>query len=139
MQASKDIITSLSIAELQGLQSKMGQQLLIIKFGAEWCGPCKLVAPAYQEFIANSPSNIIFADIDVDESIDLYIALKKNKMVQGIPVFMAFYGNTPRDKWFIPNDSVIGADAKLVKDFFIRCESKAKEQTDSTGGYSYYD
>lgn len=122
---SKQIITELDVAQLEKLQATMGNSLIIIKFGAEWCGPCKKIAPTYKTFISKSASNIICADIDVDENLDLYMALKKYKMVQGIPVFLAFYGDVKRDKWYIPDDSVVGADEKSVAEFFKRCEDKA--------------
>jgi len=121
------IITELEIADLQNLQKTMGQKVLIIKFGAEWCGPCKKIAPLFYQFVNNSPDNILFADIDVDDSMNLFMALKRYKMASGIPVFLAFFGDTKRvdDKWYIPDDSVIGADEKQVGEFFSRCATKA--------------
>jgi len=132
--SNRQIITELNVEKLIALQTSMGNGLLIIKFGADWCGPCKKIAPTYKKFINVSTENILFADIDVDENLDLYMALKKHKMVQGIPVFLAFYGNTDRDKWYIPDDSVIGADEKAVNDFFQRCQKKAT----SFIPYTYY-
>jgi thiol-disulfide isomerase/thioredoxin len=134
MASEKKVITELTVSDLKDLQNKMKTHVLIIKFGADWCGPCKKIAPLYYEFINNSvTSNIIFADIDVDENLDLYMALKKQKMVTGIPVFLAFWGGVKRDMWYIPDDSVIGADEKQVTEFFKRCASKANNE-----GYSYY-
>ena len=134
------IINQLDVKQLQELQAKMTSQILIIKFGAEWCGPCKKIAPNYYDFIKTAPTNIIFADIDIDESIDLYITLKRNKMVSGIPVFFAYYGGVKRDKWFIPEDSIIGGDVKLVTEFFARCNKKALElgESNKSEGYSYF-
>ena len=132
--SNRPIITELNVEKLISLQTSMGNGLFIIKFGADWCGPCKKIAPTYKNFINVSAENILFADIDVDENLDLYMALKKHKMVQGIPVFLAFYGNTDRDKWYIPDDSVIGADEKAVNDFFQRCQKKAISFTP----YTYY-
>jgi thioredoxin 1 len=129
------IISSLSVAELQKLQHNMGDNVLIIKFGAEWCGPCKRIAPTFHAFIKSNPSNIIFADIDVDESIDLYMALKKNKMISGIPAFFAFNGKTKRDKWFIPDDSAVGAEETQIVQFLIRCQKKANEYKSLAGYY----
>jgi thiol-disulfide isomerase/thioredoxin len=132
------IITELSVAELQKLQKDMGNKVLIIKFGAEWCGPCKRIAPTYHAFIKSQPENIIFADINVDDNIDLYMALKRNKMITGIPVFFAYYGDTKkREKWFIPDDSLIGADEAQVATFFQRCKAKAANDS-SKEGYSYF-
>ena len=133
----ENTIIELSAAELQKLQRDMGNKILIIKFGAEWCGPCKRIAPVFHAFIKSQPENIIFADIDVDNNLDLYMALKRNKMINAVPVFLAYYGdNKKREKWFIPDDSLIGADDTQVKQFFQRCLDKASKINEI--GYSYY-
>ena len=134
----RTVITELDIEDLKLLQAKMTEHVLIIKFGAEWCGPCKKIAPVYQEFIKKSPSNIIFADIDVDDNLDLYLGLKKHKMIQGIPVFLAFWGGINRLSWYIPDDSVIGADEITVAKFFDRCVKKATDLAVKQVGYSYF-
>jgi len=132
--SNKQVITELNVEQLIDLQKSMGNCVLIIKFGADWCGPCKKIAPFYKEFIKTSGENILFADIDVDENLDLYMALKKHKMIQGIPVFLAFHGDKEREKWYIPDDSIIGADEKAVNDFFIRCQTNAN----NSPPYTYY-
>jgi thiol-disulfide isomerase/thioredoxin len=134
--AARKLIINLNVAQLQSLQASLNTQVLILKFGADWCGPCKKIAPAYQEFITQAPENIIFGDIDVDENLDLYLALKKKKMVSGIPVFLAFFGGVKRDEWFIPDDSVVGADAVAVAQFFNRCLKKAGDL--APDGYTYF-
>ena len=92
--------------------------LVILKLGAEWCGPCKKIAPILEAFFLTSPDNVVCADIDVDESFDLYAYLKNKKMVNGIPVIMCYKkGNTS----FIPDDSVTGADPVQLDAFFRRC------------------
>lgn len=126
---TKPVITDLNVDELKLLQTNMGNRVLIIKFGAEWCGPCKKIAPVFYDFINSASANFIFADIDIDTNIDLYIALKKQKMVQGVPVFLAFFGDVKRDHWYIPDDSMIGADETQLKAFFDRC---------TRTGYTYY-
>jgi thiol-disulfide isomerase/thioredoxin len=134
----KQVITELNVKQLQMLQSALKNDVLILKFGAEWCGPCKTIAPFYKEFMLKAPMNILFGDIDVDENLDLYMALKKQKMVTGIPVFLAFFGGVQRDAWFIPDDSVIGADPVAVNNFFKRCSAKAISMAAMSEGYSYF-
>ena len=92
--------------------------LIILKLGAEWCGPCKKIAPILEGFFLTSPDTVICADIDVDESFDLYAYLKNKKMVHGIPAILCYKkGNTS----FIPDDSITGADPGQLDAFFRRC------------------
>ena len=92
--------------------------LVIIKLGATWCKPCKQIAPIVEAFFASSPKNVICADIDVDENVDLYSFLKSKKMVNGIPVMMCYIkGNIT----FASNDAVTGSDPVALDAFFKRC------------------
>jgi thioredoxin 1 len=92
--------------------------LIIIKLGAEWCGPCKTIKPVVHGFFATSPPNVVCADIDVDKSFDFYSFLKSKKMVNGIPVMLCYKkGN----KTYIPDDSITGSDPAQLDAFFRRC------------------
>ena len=122
----KSIITSLTPEELFTLQRSLRDRLIVVKFGAEWCGPCKKIKPLWNEWISLVPSNIIIVDIDIDESIDLYVQLKAKKMVKGVPTILAFYGDVKREQWYIPDDSVSGGNEGDVKNFMNRCFMKAK-------------
>jgi len=97
---------------------KLNPGLVIVKLGAEWCGPCKRIAPALEGFFATSPADVICADIDVDKSVDFYAMLKSKKMVNGIPVILCYKkGNAT----YIPDDSVTGADPSQLAAFLRRC------------------
>ena len=100
----------------QLLQANPG--LVIIKLGATWCKPCKKIAPVLEKFFASSPDEVVCADLDVDECVDLYSFFKSKKMVNGIPVVLCYYkGNNT----YVPNDSVTGADQGQLAAFFTRC------------------
>lgn len=122
----KTIITSLTPEELFTLQCSFTNRIIVVKFGAEWCGPCKKIKPLWNEWISVIPSNIIIVEIDIDESIDLYVQLKAKKMVKGVPTILAFYGDVKRNQWYIPDDSVSGGNEGDVKNFMNRCFMKAK-------------
>ena len=121
---TKQIITALTPTELQQLQARSLGSVIIIKFGAEWCKPCKLIKPVCDEWVKTCPPHIIYADIDIDESMDLYMAFKSKKMIKGVPAIFAFFSGVVREQWYIPDDSVIGGDIEAVKAFFQRCLKK---------------
>ena len=116
--SKKQIISSFSNRDefLQLLTVNPGS--IIIKFGATWCGPCKKIAPLIEGFFLTSPDNVICADIDVDESFDLFSFLKSKRMIDGIPAIFCYKKGTT--SW-IPDDSVVGADPVELDAFFKRC------------------
>ena len=123
----QQVITELSIKNLTDLQQSMGRKIIVIKFSANWCKPCKTIKQTWDYWIQNNKqANIIYCELDIDETMDLYVALKKNKMVNGIPALLMYQGNLRRDHWFIPDDSVSGGDIETVKLFLNRCVVKAK-------------
>ena len=92
--------------------------LIVLKLGAEWCGPCKQIKNVVHAFFATSPTEVVCGDIDVDKSFDFFSFLKSKKMVNGIPVMLCYKkGN----KTFIPDDSITGSHPEDLHNFFMRC------------------
>jgi len=92
--------------------------IIIIKLGANWCGPCKKIEPYVMEVFNNVPENIQCIIVDIDECIDFYSFLKKKRVVNGVPVILCYL---KYNKTFIPDDFVVGADKQRLNEFFIRC------------------
>jgi thioredoxin 1 len=57
--------------------------LVVIDFFAPWCGPCKRIAPVYEELAKKFP-RVTFLKVDVDESED--IASKFS--IESLPTFV---------------------------------------------------
>ena len=118
MALSKQVISVFENRDVFLNLLKLNPGLVIVKLGASWCGPCKKIAHIVEAFFASSTSNVMCADIDVDDSIDLYSYLKTKRMVNGIPVILMYKrGNLS----FIPDDSVTGANPVDLDAFFKRC------------------
>ena len=67
--------------------------LVIIKYGAEWCGPCKKIEPLVNEWfnkINDNTSNVQTYMIDVDECFELYSFMKGKRMIGGIPAIHCY-------------------------------------------------
>lgn len=102
------------------LQSNPG--LLVIKFGAEWCGPCKAIEETVKKYFQNSPSNVQCMVVDIDEHLEVYAFLKTKRVVNGIPVLLCYQkGNLN----YIPDDVMIGSNKTEIAAFFERCASRA--------------
>ena len=102
-------------------------QLIIIKFTAEWCGPCKTIKNDCLKLREQLSNNIGYCEVDIDEHIELYAYFKQKKMVRGIPALLAFKGGKENlEHWYIPDDSIIGADKDGLLKFFQRCDNCAK-------------
>jgi thioredoxin len=60
---------------------------VLVDFWAEWCGPCKMIAPILEE-IAGEEDGISITKLNVDENPD--VARRYN--VMGIPTMIVFQG-----------------------------------------------
>ena len=63
---------------------------ILVDFYADWCGPCKMLAPIIEEIDQdnnnNQENNIIICKINVDENSEL----AQKYLIQSIPTIIAF-------------------------------------------------
>ena len=60
--------------------------LVLVDFYADWCGPCKMMSPILQEVKATLQEAVKIIKINVDQHQDL----ASHFMVRGVPTFMLF-------------------------------------------------
>jgi len=59
--------------------------IVIIDFWAEWCGPCKNFAPIYEE-VSEKHEDIVFAKVNTEEEQELGASFQ----IRSIPTLMIF-------------------------------------------------
>ena len=66
--------------------------VVLVDFWAEWCGPCKMVAPVLDDLSQEYDGKIKFTKVDVDENPET--AMKYG--IRSIPTLLVFKGGSPR-------------------------------------------
>ncbi|HWA62580.1 MAG TPA: thioredoxin [Caulobacteraceae bacterium] len=61
---------------------------VLVDFWAEWCGPCKQIAPALEQIADELAGKVTVAKLDIDESP----MTPARYGVRGIPTMMVFRG-----------------------------------------------
>uniref|UniRef100_A0A1I8H5Z4 Thioredoxin domain-containing protein n=1 Tax=Macrostomum lignano TaxID=282301 RepID=A0A1I8H5Z4_9PLAT len=56
-------------ADFDNLLTGSQGKLVVIDFTASWCGPCRMIAPKFEQLATDTPS-VLFAKVDVDENAD---------------------------------------------------------------------
>ena len=74
---------------------------VLVDFWAEWCGPCKLIAPVLAELAAEHPETLRVVKVNVDDSPDV----SRRFEIMSIPTLMIFQDGVPKKR-------LIGAKGK---------------------------
>ncbi len=79
----------------QNLESLLaGDKPVVIDFWAEWCGPCRMVAPIVDELSEEFAGQVVVGKCDVEENND--VAMKYG--VRNIPTIIFVKGGQVVDK-----------------------------------------
>jgi thioredoxin 1 len=66
---------------------------VLVEFGAEWCGPCKVLEPILHELAAEEHERMVVATIDIDDNL----ATARRFEIMSAPTMILFVdGNAER-------------------------------------------
>jgi thioredoxin 1 len=74
---------------------------VLVDFWAEWCGPCKMVAPILDEIASEQAGKLTIAKLDIDANPD--VAMRFG--VMSIPTMILFVDGEPKK-------TIVGAKGK---------------------------
>ncbi len=69
----------------------MSDKPVIVDFWAEWCGPCRMVAPVLEEIAGAHSDKVTIAKIDVDKNPQV----SQDYKILSIPTLLVFQGGKP--------------------------------------------
>ena len=64
---------------------------VLVDFWAEWCGPCKMVAPVLEEIASEHGDKLTIAKLNIDENPQI----ARDLGIMSIPTMMVFQGGKP--------------------------------------------
>ena len=74
---------------------------ILVDFWADWCGPCKMIAPVLEEIASEQEEHIQIAKLNVDEAADI----ARRFEVMSIPTLIVFNDG-------VPTKRIVGAKSK---------------------------
>lgn len=96
------------------------KDLILIKFGATWCGPCKAMEPVLKE-IAEERPDVCVLDLDVEENEELVSLFR----IRNVPALFLIKDGVTVDKF------VGGASKEQILSFINGQQGKQEEEAAS--------
>ena len=81
------------------------QGVVVVDFFATWCGPCKMLAPVFEQVGEEMKHEATFLKVDIDQSLEIAQKFR----ITTVPTMMIFKDGKPVETLvgFMPKDSIV--------------------------------
>ncbi|MDL2273207.1 thioredoxin [Oscillospiraceae bacterium OttesenSCG-928-G22] len=95
--------------ETEALRS---EKPVLVDFWAEWCGPCRMMAPIFSELADECGDKITFAKLNIDDEGELAVRYQ----VMSIPTLLLFKDGKEAERivGVQPKEQLLGALSKYL-------------------------
>ena len=79
--------------------------IVVVDFFATWCGPCKMLAPVFEQAGEEMKNDATFLKVDIDQSLEIAQQFR----ISTVPTMMIFKDGKPVETLvgFMPKESIV--------------------------------
>lgn len=79
--------------------------VVVVDFFATWCGPCKMLAPVFEQAGEEMKNDATFLKVDIDQSLELAQQFR----ISTVPTMMIFKDGKPVETLvgFMPKERIV--------------------------------
>ncbi|XP_058058997.1 thioredoxin-like protein 1 [Anopheles bellator] len=100
--------------------SAAGAKLVVVDFTATWCGPCRNIAPLYEQLPTKYPK-AVFLKVDVDKCSET----ASSQGVSSMPTFIFYRARTKIDR--LQGADINGLEAKIQKHYVSSVDESGED------------
>ena len=107
--------------------------VVFVKFTADWCQPCKSIAPYVHDRVdwvsrIDEAKKVLFLSVNIDKNTDLFRKLSRPpfKIMMGVPAFLVYEKKDEgqlralsKSAALFPDDMALGADMANIERLFV--------------------
>ena len=94
----------INTAQFRGsVEEKQG--VVVVDFFATWCGPCKMLAPIFEQAGEEMKNDATFLKVDIDQSLEIAQKFR----ISTVPTMIIFKDGKPVESLvgFMPKESIV--------------------------------
>lgn len=92
------------ILDSTNFEQEINDGIVVVDFFATWCGPCKMLAPIFEQLSVEMKDDAKFVKVDIDKSLEI----ARKYMISSVPTMMIFKDGKPVDTMvgFMPKEAI---------------------------------